>query len=524
MAGDAKFAPPEAPQASQGELVAYRFGPYRLCLEGCILERDGERIRVTPKVVDTLLVLLRHAGEVVPKDQLIAEVWPDVVVVESGLTRNLSVLRQALREDESGIRYIETVPRRGYRFIADLALEFAAVDSPANMPPHSAESIAPPAGTRRWPTASFLRIAVPSIAAAALVFAALGIIGMTRGINGLGGGDKSGQSSSVRSGGNNPDTRIGRHMMAKFTPTETLRAREHFERAIVADPRSAEAHAGVALSLVQLSRLGMASPGTTVPQAKHHAEIALQLDASNSYAHTAAGAVHLLESVDLQAAARHFRLALNQEPDSVSIRSVYSHLLLAMGDLDGAHALVEEALRLDPASPSVGTQYGALFYFQRDYKRAAAELGRVLEREPGYALAHYFLALSQGFLGDFDEAERNLKSARLNPDVVRTDRAWLKAMQGDLRPAKELLAERRLMVQDGTLDVSANLLLACTLGEADEAIAAVESAIETRAAEMLTLHAEPRLDFVRSDSRYTRLKLPGTTNQPAILAGNAIPR
>jgi DNA-binding winged helix-turn-helix (wHTH) protein len=103
------------------DVAAYCFGPYRLRVVERILECDDELVRVTPKVVDTLLVLLEHAGTVVCKEQLMERVWPDVVVVESGLTRNISVLRQAI--EDTGTRYIETIPRRGYRFVGQIMVE-----------------------------------------------------------------------------------------------------------------------------------------------------------------------------------------------------------------------------------------------------------------------------------------------------------------------------------------------------------------------------------------------------------------
>jgi DNA-binding winged helix-turn-helix (wHTH) protein len=74
-------------------------------------------------VIDTLFILVENAGRVVTKESLMQQIWPDVTVVESGLTRNISVLR---REIEAGMprgRVIEMVPRRGYRFVADVAVE-----------------------------------------------------------------------------------------------------------------------------------------------------------------------------------------------------------------------------------------------------------------------------------------------------------------------------------------------------------------------------------------------------------------
>ena len=97
--------------------VVYEFGPYRLDRSKRVLTREGENISLTPKATDILLVLVTNAGELVAKDELLREVWPDTFVEEANLTQNIFRLRKALGDERSGARYIETVTRRGYRFV-----------------------------------------------------------------------------------------------------------------------------------------------------------------------------------------------------------------------------------------------------------------------------------------------------------------------------------------------------------------------------------------------------------------------
>ncbi len=92
------------------------FGPFRFNSGERLLLRAGEPVPLMPKTLDTLAVLLERRGQVVEKAELMKLVWPDCVVEEVGLARNISLLRQALGSD--GEVYIETVPRRGYRFTA----------------------------------------------------------------------------------------------------------------------------------------------------------------------------------------------------------------------------------------------------------------------------------------------------------------------------------------------------------------------------------------------------------------------
>ena len=108
----------------------YRFGPYRADLEQRVLLRDGEIVRLTPKAFDLLAVLVQHHGDVVAKETILKEVWPDTFVEEGNLTYNVNVLRNALGDDgHESQRYIETVRARGYRFIAKVALVTDGQDS-----------------------------------------------------------------------------------------------------------------------------------------------------------------------------------------------------------------------------------------------------------------------------------------------------------------------------------------------------------------------------------------------------------
>ena len=96
----------------------YEFEPFVLDAGSRILLKDGVTVRLTPKAFETLLVLVRHGVQLVDKEQLLKEVWPDSFVEEGSLSRNIHELRKALGDDSSEPRYIETIPKRGYRFIA----------------------------------------------------------------------------------------------------------------------------------------------------------------------------------------------------------------------------------------------------------------------------------------------------------------------------------------------------------------------------------------------------------------------
>ncbi|HEX2491221.1 MAG TPA: transcriptional regulator, partial [Blastocatellia bacterium] len=97
----------------------YEFGPYRLETNERILLREGQHVPLTPKAFETLLALVESGGHILDKEDLLKKVWPDTIVEEVSLAKKVSILRKVLGEDVEH-HYIETIPRRGYRFVADV--------------------------------------------------------------------------------------------------------------------------------------------------------------------------------------------------------------------------------------------------------------------------------------------------------------------------------------------------------------------------------------------------------------------
>jgi Tol biopolymer transport system component/DNA-binding winged helix-turn-helix (wHTH) protein len=100
----------------------YEFGGFRLDARERLLLREGEPVPLTPKAFDVLLALVRRPGRLLEKEELFKEVWPDVIVEESTLSSNIALIRKVLGEGSDGKRFIETAPKRGYRFVAEVRL------------------------------------------------------------------------------------------------------------------------------------------------------------------------------------------------------------------------------------------------------------------------------------------------------------------------------------------------------------------------------------------------------------------
>jgi TolB-like protein/DNA-binding winged helix-turn-helix (wHTH) protein len=143
----------------------YCFGPFRLGPNRRLLLRDGVPVKIQPRLFDTLVYLIRHAGGVVEKDELIAAVWPGRVIEDNNLSQTISALRRVLQSEDASETYIATIPNRGYRFVAPIRLEPPHPDT-LGLAPDMARQ---PAGSRPW------RPGLRSVAGAAMAAAVLGI-------------------------------------------------------------------------------------------------------------------------------------------------------------------------------------------------------------------------------------------------------------------------------------------------------------------------------------------------------------
>ena len=112
---------------------SYEFDRFRIDTKRSLLTRDGEPVAIKAKALDTLVLLVQHAGRLLEKEELMNRLWPDTAVEEANLTQNIFEVRKALGEVPGEQRFIATVARRGYRFVADVRAigdEASARDDP----------------------------------------------------------------------------------------------------------------------------------------------------------------------------------------------------------------------------------------------------------------------------------------------------------------------------------------------------------------------------------------------------------
>ena len=134
----------------------YDFGPFRIDASQHVLMRDGVEISLTPKAFETLLLLVRNSGRIVDKDELLKTIWPEAYVEEATLAQNVFTIRKALGGSE-GDQYIQTIPKRGYRFIVNVTAE---QDQSAAIQSNKPETLSGPTGEAAVPARSIYSIAV----------------------------------------------------------------------------------------------------------------------------------------------------------------------------------------------------------------------------------------------------------------------------------------------------------------------------------------------------------------------------
>jgi DNA-binding winged helix-turn-helix (wHTH) protein/TolB-like protein/Tfp pilus assembly protein PilF len=184
----------------------YEFGRFRVKADERVLLRERELVPLTPKAFDILLTLLENDGRIVHKEDLMKKVWPNTFVEEGNLTQNVSLLRKALGESANGPQFIETVPRRGYRFVAPVSKinvtdgeqlrEIPNNPLPPNAPSSLTEEPTPVLRKSELETRN-LKLETISRRVPAIALTLAAILATVVGIAYLGGRDKAGASTTA---------------------------------------------------------------------------------------------------------------------------------------------------------------------------------------------------------------------------------------------------------------------------------------------------------------------------------------
>jgi TolB-like protein/Flp pilus assembly protein TadD len=301
----------------------------------------------------------------------------------------------------------------------------------------------------------------------------------------------------------------GRYHWNKRTDEEIARAIVWFERAIARAPKDAAAHAALADAHVTLSIYGAAPAQSAMVKAKAAAEQALALDAESAEAHAAAGSVDALFEWAWHQAEEHFRQAVQLNPGYPTAHQWHAmHLLVPLGRFRDARHALEDARELDPLSPAILTSLAVLSLFERQWDRAVPELLEVIDLEPGFAAAHYFLGQAQLWRGQSAEAETELaRAVSLAGRSVETlaGLAYAQAASGHRAEALAVLEELSRRASASYVSPGRIAQIHLGLGERDQTLAWLERAVEQRCTEVAWFGVHPMFDELRSEPAFLAL-------------------
>ncbi len=343
----------------------YEFGPFQLDAEQLLLLHEGAPMALGPKVVETLLALIEHPGEVLAKTALLDRIWPEGFVEEANLAQNIYVLRKALKP-YCAVDPIETVPRRGYRFVASVRLAECA----EAVAPRAAAASAP-ARRERLPSRAMLALAamavVAIVAAGVLVASAFARPPVRPQLS----------SSGARL------YAIGRYYWNLRTREGVEKSLAYFAQVIDADPHDASGYAALAEANATMSdyHYGPLASGVYLNRARAYADKALALDADSGEAYAALGFIAMRQGKWTQAL-QGLRHALALAPSYGPAHEWYGIALLRSGHLPAAFRELKTAADLDPLSVATTAWLGSAAYLDRRYNEAIAFSRQTLDLDP----------------------------------------------------------------------------------------------------------------------------------------------
>lgn len=466
-------------------MALLRFGVFELDTEGGELRRQGRMVRLTGQPFKALHLLVSRPGEIVTRDELRRHIWGETRFVDFDRSLNfcIAAARDALGDSARSPRFIETIPRRGYRFIADVRGSEGAVRRSAVL----------------WPRALPFVRACAALAAAILLIvlqAPRPAIPHTR-------------ATAA------PDALAAFELgMAERRQPDNgwRRSLYRLREATRLDPRFAEAHYALADIYLDLAGSRQLPPEAALAQARDAAERAVALE-DVSETRTILGVVRLLQDWDWAGARREFLRSLAIEPNSDSTLVAYARFLSAAGEHTAAIATVERAEALSPMCD--------LVYWESALVRYRAHRG-------ADALAKARLAAEYGPPRDMDPARWRTQISWMNLLVHADQQAWELAA-GDAAAIAETgggnafvtttgegarlavlafvrrAADRAAAVTDETRRPVWTATLYAIAADDRTALTWLERAVRERDPDVLYGLRNPAFDALRGDERFRRL-------------------
>jgi DNA-binding winged helix-turn-helix (wHTH) protein/tetratricopeptide (TPR) repeat protein len=478
-----------------------RFGVFELDPGSGELRRNGLKVRLPEQSFQVLRLLLSRPGEIVTRDELRHALWTSDTYVDfdGGLNSAVRKLREALDDSAENPRFVVTLPRRGYRFVAPI--EVLATNQAAGA------VVAAPAHDAAHPQRSLV--------GGLLVAGTVAIVGVGHGDPSATRRSETAGTSSVVAASPHANPGVNEKAYAAYlNGVEAMGLQKHegftravayLEEAVTLQPDFTEGHAALALAQLQLLFGGPLSPREVVPKAEAAARRALELDETVAQAHRVLGQILLLYYWDREQAEREHQRAADLDAAAGRPRQALPAPLIGSGNLAASIGRAEQARDHDPlsfpAQMSVGTAYRAA----GQHDRAIAEFRRALEMVPGQTRAHFQIGGTYVDMGLLDEAIPELEASVSGKSGNVRFEAYLGyayAAAGRTADAQKVLARLEELRRRQYVSSFGIALIYDALGEKEPALLALERAFRDRAVELSQMNQYPRFNSIVSDSRY----------------------
>ena len=481
----------------------YEFDSFRVDVDERRLIRGTDVVPLTPKVFDVLLALVESPGHTITKNQLMDRIWSDTFVEDGNLNRNISMLRKALGEDSHAPRYIHTIPKRGYRFEADVRevveeAEEIRVEKVTNVRFAISEETQNRKERSSWTRARWAFAIVATASAMILVFASPWVLNREAA---LASAEFPAEIRSSRNAEARELYRQGRALWQDRSVDGLHQATLLLEQAVAADPNSALAHSALADAY--------AFDGGLWKKAENKASEAIALDPNLGEPHATIGFVRTFWDWKPAEAEDHFKRAIALSPDYATAHQWFALNLAMREQFGAAFAEMQRAVDLEPDSAAINTDMCRLLYFARKFDAAIDQCKWAIELDPNFLTAYENLyeiytakAMYPEAVDAYFAASRLNLTAPVDPSLASTLRQTydVGGVQAFWRTRIDMLKKP---LQTGGYTLAK---YHARLGENEQAIRWLEKARETRDFESVFVFADPVFENLTTDDRFTKLR------------------